>query len=555
MLRPATLYFFQFAALASPGRFLSLFLASFGLSDAAVGAVLAVPSALTLLSLVGGGLLADAVDGGKLRVVAAGNAVSCAFFQSLAVAHLFAGGGGAAPPSCSSRTRSAEEAAALVGAELGAVGGAAGAAASDGAPGATVAASVAAPPPPDGASAASGAAAKGGNVSGSSECDASADAAAAAADAPAVTASDVAAFCRFLWSDTPSVIFFLAVAMVNVGTSLVENLVFLFFVNDLHASNSLCGVAVVITVIFEIPLFYISEHLLGRFRAPTLLLAGMACYVTRVVAYTLVPADHAGWVLLVEPLHGVTYALVQMASVREAARVAPPALQATGQSFLAVAANGGAIVGTAGGGAVMHAWGAAAAYRTAAALVAVAAVAYAASVGGGGGGALGGGGGGGPATTARGRPPAAAAHSRSPPAHRAAAAATPATAPPDAGGGAPGRLPRARPANGGGGPPRVERGARTRRAVAAGPCRRRRRTGRVPAAVAVRATLDGARSPARRSARPATVSCRGPRWGCLPLRASAGATERPLTATVVQREEPVAWAAPAAVQGASDHRV
>lgn len=130
-------------------------------------------------------------------------------------------------------------------------------------------------------------------------------------------------------------------------------------------------------VVFEIPLFYVSDWLLARYSGRTLLLTGTFCYVTRVVVYTLVGPAHPARVLAVEPLHGVTYALVQMASVREVARRAPPRLAATAQSVLAVAANVGTIAGTAGGGAVMQRWGAVVAYRGAAAAVTAAAAVYA----------------------------------------------------------------------------------------------------------------------------------------------------------------------------------
>lgn len=46
------------------------------------------------------------------------------------------------------------------------------------------------------------------------------------------------------------IVFLATVACVRVGTELVETLIFLFFVNDLKASNFLCGVSVVVTVRF-----------------------------------------------------------------------------------------------------------------------------------------------------------------------------------------------------------------------------------------------------------------------------------------------------------------
>lgn len=58
----------------------------------------------------------------------------------------------------------------------------------------------------------------------------------------------VLGFCRVLLTNPRSIAFLFTVASSRVGTSLVENLVFLFFAQELRASYFLCGVAVAITV-------------------------------------------------------------------------------------------------------------------------------------------------------------------------------------------------------------------------------------------------------------------------------------------------------------------
>ncbi|OSX79343.1 hypothetical protein BU14_0081s0022 [Porphyra umbilicalis] len=108
-----------------------------------------------------------------------------------------------------------------------------------------------------------------------------------------------------------------------------------------------------------------------------MLLVAMAAYVTRVAAYTLITDPR--YVLLVEPLHGITYTLTQLATVAEMTALAPPHLQATSQSYLAVARTVGTIVGTVGGSQVMQRAGPAVAYTSAGGLVALTAVAYAAA--------------------------------------------------------------------------------------------------------------------------------------------------------------------------------
>ena len=95
---------------------------------------------------------------------------------------------------------------------------------------------------------------------------------------------------------------------------------FLFFVNDLHASNTLCGASVLVTVLFEIPLFRYSEHVMSMFSVHALLVIAMFSYCTRVFAYTIF--EEPWMVLLVEPLHGVTFACAQLASVQYCAQIA-----------------------------------------------------------------------------------------------------------------------------------------------------------------------------------------------------------------------------------------
>lgn len=83
MLRPAILFFAQFAAFSSPGRFASVFLASFGLSESQVGLVLVAPTVLSICLVLFGGSIVDRLRDGKRRGIVLLNVVSCLFFQCL----------------------------------------------------------------------------------------------------------------------------------------------------------------------------------------------------------------------------------------------------------------------------------------------------------------------------------------------------------------------------------------------------------------------------------------------------------------------------------------
>ncbi|GAB0492155.1 hypothetical protein MMPV_003415 [Pyropia vietnamensis] len=443
-LRPAVLYFAQFTAFASPGRFLSVFLRAYGLSDAAVGAVLAGPSVLSLGSLILGGLFADAAPSGAVRTILGGNVVSLAFFLTLAVTPLlpplarlpwvavavtgakvsravvnpvidaytlrYLAASAAGGDDDDDGGRAVAEAKMRYGVERAA--GAVAWAATSLALGAAIDAVgfgvvyvfrvvttaavvglvvwafnflearplVAEPPPPAaayGASDATPAEDAAGTAIEVSQADGMATSpstqAAAASPAP-FQSGDALAFAASLLCVPYSAVLLCAVGVLNVGTALVENLAFLFWVGDLHATNTLCGVAVVITIIFEVPLFAISPWLSRHLSAPAMLLTAMVCYCIRVAVY--VNISDPRYVLFVEPLHGVTFTLMNLATVAEASRLAPPHLQSTGQAFISVVRTVGTIVGTLGGSAVMQWAGSTVAYGVAGGLVAAAAVAY-----------------------------------------------------------------------------------------------------------------------------------------------------------------------------------
>lgn len=173
---------------------------------------------------------------------------------------------------------------------------------------------------------------------------------------------------RSYGSSATKITFFIFAVCLGVGMTFVENLLFLYF-RELNASFFVCGLSIAITVIFEVPLFTKSKQLLEFFGARGLLaIAGLA-YSTRAVGYTLVP--DGAWVLFFEPLHGVTYAAWQTASVEMMATLTPPELMATGQTFL-VCVRGvfGVTMANVGGGFVIAEFGESTLYRSASVLVA-----------------------------------------------------------------------------------------------------------------------------------------------------------------------------------------
>ena len=122
-------------------------------------------------------------------------------------------------------------------------------------------------------------------------------------------------------ASTPlDIAFVLSVLCLSLGTSLVESLSFAYFTSVLSAGSTLNGFTVAVTVMFEIPLFHYADTIMGKLGYTNAQVLAMLAYSTRVYCYTVVPK--AWMVLLLEPLHGVTYALSKSASVEHVSRTA-----------------------------------------------------------------------------------------------------------------------------------------------------------------------------------------------------------------------------------------
>ena len=135
----------------------------------------------------------------------------------------------------------------------------------------------------------------------------------------------------------------------SIGLAVVDNLAFMFF-EWLGSSNTMDGVSVVFTVILELPLFYLSPTLLKKFGPGKLLLIAGLAYVIRVVGYVIIPEGKMWLLLILETLHGISYACSKTGSVEYIARVTPTGYDASAQGLLFTIRFVGVVVGLFVGG-------------------------------------------------------------------------------------------------------------------------------------------------------------------------------------------------------------
>eukprot|EP00931_Biecheleriopsis_adriatica_P078406 TRINITY_DN51867_c0_g1_i1.p1 TRINITY_DN51867_c0_g1~~TRINITY_DN51867_c0_g1_i1.p1 ORF type:complete len:514 (-),score=76.23 TRINITY_DN51867_c0_g1_i1:214-1755(-) len=138
----------------------------------------------------------------------------------------------------------------------------------------------------------------------------------------------------------------------GVLVALVENFLNVFIMQDfLKPSKVILGAATAIMCIFEIPVFKFIGRLWSRGRCSLLVVLATAEMIMalRCLLYAVLPREQPWLVLLVEPLHGFTFAAVWSATVEYARRLAPAGTEAKMQALISglyfnIAMAGGSLV-------------------------------------------------------------------------------------------------------------------------------------------------------------------------------------------------------------------
>lgn len=147
-------------------------------------------------------------------------------------------------------------------------------------------------------------------------------------------------------------LFFVLVFLYGYGIAVIENLLFLYLVNDLHASNKLCGLSIVFSVVVEVIMYSTAPYMLRKISAPNVLLISSGAYVIRTFGYAFIP--YAPAVLVLELLHGVTFATADAAFVAFIAERGKIGTEATVQSVYTTVRTFGIGIGSAAGGLILQ---------------------------------------------------------------------------------------------------------------------------------------------------------------------------------------------------------
>ncbi|CAE7501180.1 MFSD6, partial [Symbiodinium sp. CCMP2456] len=180
-------------------------------------------------------------------------------------------------------------------------------------------------------------------------CQGDSDAGGAEGGAQPRQQASLRALLQILYSRPEMITWLLCAATQAMGMQHVFQFLFLYMQERFHSTDILMGFSVTVTVLFEIPIFAVSEKIVPKLGPTVLIAIAMASFVVRVLGYTIVPG--AAWLLLLEPLHGVTYSCFTLATVHYLNEHVPMHMISTAQGFMSsITACGSAF------GAVLGGW-------------------------------------------------------------------------------------------------------------------------------------------------------------------------------------------------------
>ena len=147
------------------------------------------------------------------------------------------------------------------------------------------------------------------------------------------------AFVNHQW-----MVFLLLSFIAGVGLTTINS--FLSpYLKELNISQSFMGIALMISIVGELPVMFYSNHLLKRYGAFLLLIIATAMTAFRLLLYAGVNSTQG--ILGFQLLNGLTFPLFLVAAVTHTNDISPEGMKATGQGIMNAVASG---VGPAIGG-------------------------------------------------------------------------------------------------------------------------------------------------------------------------------------------------------------
>lgn len=129
-------------------------------------------------------------------------------------------------------------------------------------------------------------------------------------------------------------LFFANVLVYGVCVSLQEVFEFVYLLDSFKGvSNTLLGMTLLVMTVSEIPVFHFADRLIGLGFIPLYTICQILMAI-RCMLYTMVPTDMPWLILLIEPLHGCTFAAMWAASVEFGRQISPKGCRSRVQALV-----------------------------------------------------------------------------------------------------------------------------------------------------------------------------------------------------------------------------
>lgn len=125
------------------------------------------------------------------------------------------------------------------------------------------------------------------------------------------------------------ILFIFEIFVIMLCFGYVEKYMFIYFIYELHGSITIAGVTVIITVLFEIPIFHYSEKVLQKTSFFVRLIISMTSHLIRMIGYISITDSSSNFLLLFECFHGITYVFVSISITERIKRISPPHIIST----------------------------------------------------------------------------------------------------------------------------------------------------------------------------------------------------------------------------------
>ena len=155
-----------------------------------------------------------------------------------------------------------------------------------------------------------------------------------------------------------TILFLFSITLIGMVFSLIQSFLFIFMSRELLISSSIIGLTTPLSILFELPVFYYSEDIIKIMGTSLMMILVHILLISRLLIYMILNVQSAIFILPVELIHGLAFALTWAGGLEYTKRNAPESNKSTFVAiFCTLYNNVGGFLGTYIGGRIYEDYG------------------------------------------------------------------------------------------------------------------------------------------------------------------------------------------------------